>query len=146
VLVDGPVSGFSFSDVGFITSGKNLTSGKNITANFNVISLSADLFNDYSPTGSNLVNGKNLVSGKNLTSGKNLVSGKNIVANNPTYTNTILDPASTDNTIVMIDADDVDAGEVTTFAPINLITGLSVNATNYIIPGAYFSAGLNSQR
>jgi hypothetical protein len=80
VLVDGPVSGFSFSDVGFITSGKNLTSGKNITANFNVISLSADLFNDYSPTGSNLVNGKNLVSGKNLTSGKNLVSGKNIMS------------------------------------------------------------------
>ena len=44
---------------------------------------------------------------------------------------------------MILDAGDVDAGEVSTFTPINLVTGLSVGQSD-IIPGAFFTADFYS--
>jgi hypothetical protein len=72
------------------------------------------------------------------------VNGKTISSTSTIFNSSVGDPASTDNTIVILDAGDVDAGQVSSFTPINLITGLSVGQSD-IIPGAFFTADFFSR-
>jgi hypothetical protein len=132
-------SGFSFSDLGFIASQNSISSTKQISSNFGVIDLSADLFNQYTGTGGNLINTKQISSSKQLSSGNTVVNTKQISSSSTIFNATVGDAAANDNTIVIIDAGDVDAGQISAFTPINLITGLSVGQSD-IIPGAFFTA------
>ena len=73
-----------------------------------------------------------------------IISGKSISASaGSIFNSTVGDPASTDNTIVIVDVGDLDAGQISTFTPINLVTGLAVGQSD-IIPGAFFAADLYS--
>jgi hypothetical protein len=71
--------------------------------------------------------------------GKTIVSGKTISSSSAIFNSSVGDSASSDNTIVILDSGDVNAGVVSTFIPINLLTGLSVGQSD-IIPGAFFTA------
>jgi hypothetical protein len=72
-----------------------------------------------------------------------VVNGKTISSTSAIFNGTVGDPGSTDNTIVILDTDDVTAGQVSTFTPINLITGLTAGESD-IIPGAFFTADFYS--
>jgi hypothetical protein len=60
------------------------------------------------------------------------------------FNSAVGDPGSPDNTIVILDAGDVDAGTVSDFKAINVVTSLSAGQAT-IIPGAFFTPGFFSR-
>jgi hypothetical protein len=79
-----------------------------------------------------------------MSLGTTIINTRSMSSTSTIFNSDFGDPATTDNSIVILDATDVDAGVVSDFKAINLVTSLSVGQAT-IIPGSFFTPGFFSR-